>query len=77
MQQVIVAALPKIYGQDIAGALDRLVAKPPWSTAKLRQAVRALLETEAGKPLRSKNVPSWDACKDFLTAWHGWRARHR
>jgi len=69
-QKVIVEALPKIYGDDIAGALDRLVAKTPWSTADLRNAIWKLLEQEAGKQLRDGEIPSWDACKDFLTAWH-------
>jgi hypothetical protein len=76
VQRVIVEALPKIYRDDIAGALDRLVAKKPWPTARLRQAIGALLEAEAGKKLRSGEIPSWDACKDFLTAWCEWRARH-
>jgi hypothetical protein len=74
-QKVIVEALPKIYGDDIAGALDRLVAKTPWPTSELRNAIWKLLEKEAGKQLRGGEIPSWDACKDFLIAWHKWRAR--
>jgi hypothetical protein len=76
VQEVIVKALPKIYGDDIAGELDRLVAKEPWQTKKLRQAIRDLLEKEAGRTLRDKEIPSWDACKDFLVAWYQWRAHH-
>jgi hypothetical protein len=76
VQEVIVKALPKIYGDDIAGVLDRLVAKTPWPTAELRRAIGNLLEKEAGKTLRDKEIPSWDACKDFLVAWHQWRAHH-
>jgi hypothetical protein len=74
-QKVIVETLPKIYGDDIAGVLDRLVAKAPWPTAELCQAIGASLEAKAGKKLRGGEIPSWDACKDFLTAWHERRAR--
>jgi len=74
-QQVIVPALPKIYGDSIVGELNRLIAKTPFKTAELRNAIGALLEKEAGKKLRAGEIPSWDACKDFLTAWHAWRAR--
>jgi hypothetical protein len=76
VQEVIVRALPKVYSDNIAGELDRLVAKKPWQTTKLRQAIWDLLGKEAGRTLRDKEIPSWDACKDFLMAWYQWRAHH-
>jgi hypothetical protein len=77
-KEVIIAALLKLYGNNIPAILDDLVAGEFPQAEKLRKAIKGLLEATAqppGRTIRDNEIPSRDTCSRFLVAWREYRAR--
>jgi hypothetical protein len=79
VQQTIVKALPKLYGDNIAAVLDGFTSTKPFQAANLRRDLKKLMQDEArpGRPVRDSDVPSPETCGRFLTAWHEFRTKQR
>jgi len=79
-KEEIIEALPKLYGNNIPAVLDNFVAGKSPQAAKLREAIKGLLEETAqlsGRTIRDREIPSRDTCSRFLVAWREYRARQR
>jgi len=77
-KEMIIEALPKLYGNNIPAILDGLVAGKSPQAEKLRKAIKELLEETAqppGRTIRDREIPSRDTCSRFLVAWREYRAR--